>query len=490
VAAAPPYARWAALIVVAGCGSPVLLEQGEPRGLVVTDGVTCVAPASRPIVSCVGRGFGPRPVVIGAADGTGGVAVGAGFGCALDEDGAVSCWGNGDRGQLGRDVVGDHPPTVVPVPSSVQVVAGRGHACSLDGDGAVWCWGDDGAGQLGDGGGPSRWSPAVIAGVPPMRWLAAEHDRTCGLTVDGAAWCWGPDRPAAVDGLSGLAHLVVAPAFVCGLDAAGAAVCAPEAWGAPGPFVGLASGDRHLCGVDAGGAVRCWGEGPGVGPTASPEPSLIVDLPRISSVAAGGDVSCAAEASGVTWCWGKNGAGQLGLDVAPAVSGPVAPKVTGIDQIEARGATTCAMRGDVGLCWGGSRGALPVAVTPAPVYEPDPSRCVLDGASARCGADVIPLPPVTAVDGTAAAGCGIARDGVWCWGLPLAREGGAPTDPAAAPEKIARVRGARSVAVGDRHACALLKDGTVRCWGASEDGRLGTGTSDLVARPVRVRTGL
>jgi hypothetical protein len=46
--------------------------------------------------------------------------------------------------------------------------------------------------------------------------------------------------------------------------------------------------------------------------------------------------------------------------------------------------------------------------------------------------------------------------------------------------------GVPQIAAGNRHTCALLSDGTVRCWGRGNDGRLGDGTTAARLNPVQV----
>jgi len=45
---------------------------------------------------------------------------------------------------------------------------------------------------------------------------------------------------------------------------------------------------------------------------------------------------------------------------------------------------------------------------------------------------------------------------------------------------------AEDLAVGGAHACASMKDGSVRCWGKNDAGQLGDKTREDRARPVLV----
>jgi alpha-tubulin suppressor-like RCC1 family protein len=47
------------------------------------------------------------------------------------------------------------------------------------------------------------------------------------------------------------------------------------------------------------------------------------------------------------------------------------------------------------------------------------------------------------------------------------------------PIRVQGIENAKSVAVGTFHQCALLTDGTVRCWGSNSDGQVGDGTGGL-----------
>jgi len=85
-------------------------------------------------------------------------------------------------------------------------------------------------------------------------------------------------------------------------------------------------------------------------------------------------------------------------------------------------------------------------------------------------------------------GCVIEDGAVLCWGAITADETARPgeggvvaaTTPYSVPAPVARgVDSAIQVALGGWHACALLEDRTVRCWGENYFGQLGIGDTEL-----------
>ena len=47
--------------------------------------------------------------------------------------------------------------------------------------------------------------------------------------------------------------------------------------------------------------------------------------------------------------------------------------------------------------------------------------------------------------------------------------------------------GVTSIATGNRDTCAVLRDGSARCWGSNDSGELGDGTTQQHAAPIPVR---
>jgi alpha-tubulin suppressor-like RCC1 family protein len=87
-------------------------------------------------------------------------------------------------------------------------------------------------------------------------------------------------------------------------------------------------------------------------------------------------------------------------------------------------------------------------------------------------------------------GCALTLDGgVSCWGDDSANQLGrvleaGTSDPT--PRGVALPRPATSVAAGKYHACAILTDHSVACWGAADHGEIGQRLDGGVAAPVAI----
>ena len=100
----------------------------------------------------------------------------------------------------------------------------------------------------------------------------------------------------------------------------------------------------------------------------------------------------------------------------------------------------------------------------------------------------------------AAAGghsCAVLTDGsARCWGADTAGQLGnlllAPGANALVPVEVTGLSGATQISGGIDHTCAVVTGGSVRCWGSNESGKLGTGTpgSSRIPQPVAGLTGV
>lgn len=143
------------------------------------------------------------------------VAVGRHHACAVLRAGTVQCWGSHAAGQLGVGTAplgncAGEPCARSPVPVSdldaaLEVVTGDEHTCALQEGGAVSCWGSDALEQLGnsdEGVGacagtassfPCASRPTTPHGLRPVSALASGAAHVCALDATRVL-CWGDNR--------------------------------------------------------------------------------------------------------------------------------------------------------------------------------------------------------------------------------------------------------------------------------------------------------
>jgi alpha-tubulin suppressor-like RCC1 family protein len=265
-------------------------------------------------------------------------------------------------------------------------------------------------------------------------------------------------------------------------------------------------GRFHSCARLRTGQVRCWGDndsrelGDGTlaesnQPVTTVNPAGSGPMTGVTQVDAGGFHSCARLRTGQARCWGSNFQGELGtgdgaIHVRPvtvlngAGNGPLLA-VTGITTGTQ---FTCArFRNRQARCWGANgAGQLGTGSFGGSLSLPATVRG-LDGPG--------PLTGVLAVSAGSGTACARLTGGrAACWGSNAdGRLGsGIPGDSAiprlvSNPTGTGPLTGVAQVVVGSRHACARLTSGQVRCWGANDDGQLGTGANDPSNRPVGVK---
>ncbi|MFA5127372.1 MAG: hypothetical protein WC457_00010 [Patescibacteria group bacterium] len=217
-------------------------------------------------------------------------------------------------------------------------------------------------------------------------------------------------------------------------------------------------------------------------------------------VASGIYHTCAIlESDGVTGlkCWGKNEVGQLGYGDTDSVSYTTPSAVPFVDmggvtptQVTTTYVNTCVLSGDGSVkCWGANgRGQLGQGI-PDDISDTHDDNYG-DNSDETPGA----LNPIdlggTAVqiDGGMYFICALLDSGdVVCWGdNGYGQLGKGNTDSIGDDETPADVGPinlggtATQISVGGVEACALMSDGSVKCWGANGYGQLGQGNTDNV----------
>lgn len=189
---------------------------------------------------------------------------------------------------------------------------------------------------------------------------------------------------------------------------------------------------------------------------------------KATRVTVGNAHACAVLDTGALYCWGANDSGQLGADGVTESLSPVQVPLDKIADATAGGvpgdatvAHTCAITqsGQV-YCWGANgsgqlgKGDMANATTPTQVTAPGQVAGVAAGGAFTCA---------VLVDG-----------GVYCWGKNESGEIGNGGQGAEwpAPEQVVDAGSAKGVAAGARHACALLADDSLQCWGDNMHGQV------------------
>ncbi|MFK8001030.1 MAG: RCC1 domain-containing protein [Polyangiales bacterium] len=122
------------------------------------------------------------------------VVVGPVNGCALDEAGALYCWGSNTAGQLGTGTGMDAlVPTLVDARRFIDVDIDTFHACAITG-GELYCWGRNAEGQLGLGDLLTRTTPARVGEFTDWVEVAVGRFHTCAKRSNGSVWCTGENE--------------------------------------------------------------------------------------------------------------------------------------------------------------------------------------------------------------------------------------------------------------------------------------------------------
>lgn len=438
------------------------------------------------------------------------------------------------------------------------MVAGGDHTCKLTSEGALICWGENAKRELGHDRLPESNPPTLVpdtGGADPLVHVGLSKGVTCGVHDSGRVTCWGgaARERRRVEGLDDVVQVESHSARVCARRGLGDVTCWREdkrkrtlepVEGIEGAR-DLAVGKNHACVVLESGRARCWG-GNGAGQLGdgsellSPWPVDVVDVTDLVQIDAGEAHTCGLDKRGHVWCWGRGRDGQIGdggtqlrRRPAPVRAGqagldPKAP-LEGMVEVACGDTFTCARSGEGRVyCWGaGAHGQLgngqdeEIVPTPVAVVGLEDAVELTAGAGHACAeresGEVVcwgandngqigegpskfrPLPTeilLLAVDGSLAIATGAyhacavlddEKQGVRCWGwnqywqLGRREVGNEPT-----PRTVEGVEGVVQLAAGKNHTCARKVDGTVTCWGSNGRGQMGDERREKRVRPREV----
>lgn len=434
--------------------------------------------------------------------------------CAIDDNRAAWCWGKNGAGELGIGIAGDDVPTPTMVasgmrwdqiavgtsdfgprsgttcaiaedrtlwcwgvglatetssPTPVQfgtdtwraISLGRDHACGITEAGGMRCWGQNLNGQLGNGLADNSATPvgALVANEDRADWtsVAVNGDHSCGV-ADGHWYCWG----ASVTGQLGLDGVDRNPVPV--------ELGAGTTWSAVGAGVG------HTCAIASDRTMWCVG-GRGFGQLGDGSTSRQVPVKldgAWASVAIGETTTCAIDTLGVAHCTGNNVFGLLGNGTRNWQQ-----RLTPIDaqttwtEIAPGQFHSCGIRGGEAVCWGGNYVAQSTGSESGSVLSPTAVMITAIHATAY---------------GEQSCAYSTSQQTTQCWGANQFGQLGRAPSPEGEGQPPAPIVTATfaEVDVGNRHACGIDANGQVRCWGSSDEGRLGRAVNGPQSAPTPV----
>ena len=260
----------------------------------------------------------------------------------------------------------------------------------------------------------------------------------------------------------------------------------------------LVTGEWNTCALDSNQNVFCWGRNGngqiGNGQTGTSGcgtsghkckdiPTATNDLGSdVISLAFGHQHACGLLDTGAVKCWGRNNAGQLGTSGGDKDTPQTINLGSGrtATSIYAGGHYTCAILDDASVkCWGeNGNGQLGIGSN-SNANTPTTINTLGSGRTA--------ISLATAMS----AVCALLDDGsVKCWGASANGQlgnGGTSSNlksPPASAINLGTGRTAKAITGGESHFCAILDDDSIKCWGNGFNGKLGTGTTSHRSTPT------
>ncbi len=449
------------------------------------------------------------------------------FRCVGDTSSPSDAGGDATADTLAQDVVNPVDVDAGPTPAVTAIFAGGAYnggsqptlgngdrSCAvISPTGTVKCWGDNALGEMGLGtAGTDSLTPTAITKDIDSSPFADVDDlalggwHTCARKKNGKVFCWGQDQSGAIGDNS------VDPNGTRG------PVTSPQPL-ALGSFVAmqgspaLAAGYGSTCAIDSTGKVNCWGwNGPaqlGHDPSTDPScswlyaagtkcnggPVAVIDNSpftngNVQQVTSGENMSCVRTAGANVFCFGERSwfgtpAGGNPAPVEVMTNAGLTQPLTNVAKIASGPKTICALTTAQSVYCAG--------------FDAFGQTGNTGGTSYNYATQISNLTGVKDISGGETHFCAVKLDGsVWCWGNNNegqlgtgSTDGGISSNPV--PTQVVGLNGqgtlanAVSVACGYAHSCALLKDGSVWCWGQNNHGQLGDGTTTDRASPAPVQ---
>lgn len=359
----------------------------------------------------------------------------------------------------------------------ISVSLAARHTCVLLADKTVKCWGHNYFSQLGNGTNTNSNVPVSVSSINNAISISAgggggsgDGDHTCAVLTDGTIKCWGKNQYGQLGNGTNADSNV--PVSVLGINNA----------------ISVSSGGYHTCAVLSDGTIKCWGQNHEwfgqLGNGTNTDSSISVSVSGINnaiSVSSGGYHTCALLADKTIKCWGRNGLFHLlgdGIDREYSNVPIAVLNLANVVSISTGDDFTCVLLNDKTVkCWGDNvDGELGNGTSGAGNYASTPTS-------------VLNLSDVASVSSGENHTCAVLNDKtIKCWGQNTWGNLGDGTNISSnTPVLVSNITNAVSVSTGGQaQTCAVLIDGTVKCWGSNYWGTLGDGTNFNSSVPVLV----
>jgi len=338
------------------------------------------------------------------------------------------------------------------------IAAGGSNTCATTTTGQIRCWGGNGLGQLGRGVDAllqSSNKPLNVFRIPAgAKQVTVGQSYACAI-VNDLFTCWGANNFGQF-GNGGTDNSPI-PIVIALSDV-------PDAIGA---------GAQTTC-ASLKGKGHCWGDnnafqGGSEGEQRIVTPRAVTSLPNLApgagSIAPSRNHSCAVGGAAF-FCWGNNSSGRLGSN-GPTQTGTATAVTNGAlvgKNIVAGESHACAIVGAGLRCWGSNVfGEL----------GNDAIQLKSDGAITPTGMTT----NVTSICAGFGHTCAVQAGKVRCTGEGTKGQTGTGASSRVFVD-VPGLTGAKQVACGQLHTCALFDDGKIKCFGQNDSGQLGAGISD------------
>ena len=309
------------------------------------------------------------------------------------------------------------------------------------------------------------------------------YGHTCAILNDDSVKCWGTrrtgNRPSMINLYGRTAKSISVGYDTCIVLDNGTLECGSRTinFGNDRTVKSVSGRDDHICAILDNNSLKCWGYnrygqlGDGTNSDkSSPATVYLGDGRTAKAVSTGDSHTCAILDDNSLKCWGWSLAiGSSGDQNTPVTinlgDGRTAKAVS------TGNSHTCAILDDDSLkCWGsGYRGSSPVAIN---LGSNRTSKAVAAGSSYACAI--------------------LDNNDLKCWGdNDYGQLGDGASEERNSPVSVdlGTGRTAKAVAAGNDHTCAILDDGSLKCWGKVDNGRLGNGINDDTHEPTSIGLG-